>query len=578
VAGKVPPQLRLWRLATLPLLLAMLCVVPARTVAAETTITFDGLSPGTTVTSQYPGILFANRTEFGFPEAEYEREGVTADICGPPRILATSATQSPPNAAYLYCGGEGFGPAGTFAVLTQYAKRVSAYVGGPRSTLFRLVAYDHEGKLLGSEEVIAPPIPTAAAAAGGGIYTLIQFEAPSYEIAYFELYARYGGAEGSGMDNLSFVTAVPASASSSPATEVTPSTATLHGTLDPNSDSFTECTFQYGTSAAYGSSVPCSPKSGFGISATAASASLIELAPNTTYHYRISASNAEGTFYGGDETFTTPVGSTSATAPPEPATAIEGGLSAEASGGTGTVTVGHYGSDIGGPPLPSSDGVYVDVYRSAGATFTQIKIVDCEVGAATKIWWYDPGAGWQEASDQSYSPGPPACVTAVITASTSPSLAQLNGTRFSYSIPEPQHGTAGSSSGKSTSPSEPRKSRATVEVSTSILGATVTLSVPNKCLRNGLVEATLKLKIPSHKRKGNVVVKIYKVVFTIDHLIKTERRRHLSDAPFRLKVRIKHPRADYEYVLTARAFIAVKHGPKRTKSLHVTLKTCPSKH
>ena len=66
-----------------------------------------------------------------------------------------------------------------------------------------------------------------------------------------------------------------------------------------------ECKFEYGTTTAYGSSVPCSPAPGSGDSPVAVSASVTGLAANTTYHFRIVATNAGGTSKGADETFKT---------------------------------------------------------------------------------------------------------------------------------------------------------------------------------------------------------------------------------------------------------------------------------
>ena len=68
----------------------------------------------------------------------------------------------------------------------------------------------------------------------------------------------------------------------------------------------TECTFEYGTSTSYGSSVPCSALPGSGSSPVAVSALLTTgLAASTEYHYRISATNAAGTSNGEDVTFKT---------------------------------------------------------------------------------------------------------------------------------------------------------------------------------------------------------------------------------------------------------------------------------
>src|SRR4029077_11747186 len=62
---------------------------------------------------------------------------------------------------------------------------------------------------------------------------------------------------------------------------------------------------EYGTTTSYGSSAACVPAPGSGTSAVAVSASVSGLAANTTYHFRISASNAGGSSSGGDRTLST---------------------------------------------------------------------------------------------------------------------------------------------------------------------------------------------------------------------------------------------------------------------------------
>jgi hypothetical protein len=81
--------------------------------------------------------------------------------------------------------------------------------------------------------------------------------------------------------------------------------ATLNGHVNPNGASTTYF-FEYGTTQAYGNQVPVTPASaGSGSSSVAVSASASGLTANTTYHYRIVASNAGGTVQGNDQTFTT---------------------------------------------------------------------------------------------------------------------------------------------------------------------------------------------------------------------------------------------------------------------------------
>jgi hypothetical protein len=91
------------------------------------------------------------------------------------------------------------------------------------------------------------------------------------------------------------------------ASEVTQFTATLNGEVAPAGGGNVEsCQFEYGTSTSYGQTAPCSPATPYA-SATSVSASLSALAPETTYHFRVTASNSNGVVsYSSDETFTTP--------------------------------------------------------------------------------------------------------------------------------------------------------------------------------------------------------------------------------------------------------------------------------
>ena len=75
--------------------------------------------------------------------------------------------------------------------------------------------------------------------------------------------------------------------------------------MNPNGGEVSECKFEYGTTTAYGSTASCASLPGSGTSPVAVSASLTGLTANTTYHFRISATNAGGTSKGSDETFKT---------------------------------------------------------------------------------------------------------------------------------------------------------------------------------------------------------------------------------------------------------------------------------
>lgn len=96
------------------------------------------------------------------------------------------------------------------------------------------------------------------------------------------------------------------SATTAAATAITPTSATLNGSVNPNG-SATAFSFQLGTTTAYGTTIPLPAASvGSDTSDHALSAIASGLAPGTTYHYRIVATNQVGfETAGADMTFTT---------------------------------------------------------------------------------------------------------------------------------------------------------------------------------------------------------------------------------------------------------------------------------
>ena len=84
---------------------------------------------------------------------------------------------------------------------------------------------------------------------------------------------------------------------------VTFNAATLHGTVNPQGQATTYY-FEYGTTRRYGSRTP-DASAGGGSKNVAVHASVGGVTSNTTYHYRIVASNPSGVTSGGDRTFTT---------------------------------------------------------------------------------------------------------------------------------------------------------------------------------------------------------------------------------------------------------------------------------
>jgi alpha-tubulin suppressor-like RCC1 family protein/phosphodiesterase/alkaline phosphatase D-like protein len=79
--------------------------------------------------------------------------------------------------------------------------------------------------------------------------------------------------------------------------------ATLNGRINPNGNDVT-VSFEYGRDTGYGSTISAIPAAASGSAATDVSATLAGLAPGETYHYRIVARSPAGVIAGQDMTFT----------------------------------------------------------------------------------------------------------------------------------------------------------------------------------------------------------------------------------------------------------------------------------
>lgn len=84
---------------------------------------------------------------------------------------------------------------------------------------------------------------------------------------------------------------------------VGPDWATVTAIVNPQ-DATAGCEFEYGTTSAYGSTVPCGPQPS-GTSPAAVSARITGLTPSTTYHYRVVITGQSGSASGPDGIFTT---------------------------------------------------------------------------------------------------------------------------------------------------------------------------------------------------------------------------------------------------------------------------------
>jgi hypothetical protein len=105
-----------------------------------------------------------------------------------------------------------------------------------------------------------------------------------------------------GSDGIFTTSAAPVAVTGA-ATSVTPTSATLNGSVDPNGRA-TTWYFEYGASTSYGTKTAVKD-AGSGGSASGVSAGVASLARGRLYHYRLVATSDAGTSRGADQTFST---------------------------------------------------------------------------------------------------------------------------------------------------------------------------------------------------------------------------------------------------------------------------------
>jgi hypothetical protein len=170
-----------------------------------------------------------------------------------------------------------------------------------------------------------------------------------------------------------------------------------------------------------------------------------------------------------------------------PAEANDGPLTATASGGTGSVTVGRYESDPVGVPTFYSSGQYIDVFLAQGSTFTSLTFTDCEMGGGNLVFWWNPKADnghgeWSIVSDETEPSGSPPCVTVTINEETSPTLKQMAGTVFGVAVP-PTSDTGGG--GSSTPPASSATPTTTTPPATTAATGSVSLDGSTIAVKSG---------------------------------------------------------------------------------------------
>ncbi len=100
------------------------------------------------------------------------------------------------------------------------------------------------------------------------------------------------------------ISGLQASTITNSTTNITQTSATLNGIVNPNGSS-TTVQFDYGTTTSYGTSITATQSPVSGDTNVSVSANITGLTPNTLYHFRVEATNSAGTNYGADSTFNT---------------------------------------------------------------------------------------------------------------------------------------------------------------------------------------------------------------------------------------------------------------------------------
>jgi hypothetical protein len=124
-------------------------------------------------------------------------------------------------------------------------------------------------------------------------------------VYHFRIVAANAGGVAYGEDRTLTTLPGPPAVVTGAASAVTQTAAVLNATVNPLGESVSECRFDYGESAAYGASAPCSALPGSGSGAVEVSAPVAGLGDYRSYHFRIVATNQTGTSYGPDRTFNT---------------------------------------------------------------------------------------------------------------------------------------------------------------------------------------------------------------------------------------------------------------------------------
>jgi hypothetical protein len=170
----------------------------------------------------------------------------------------------------------------TLAVGTFYSQPLLV-IGGTSNYSFQALSALPAGLSLDTNTGVVSGTPTT----GGGVFTLVRFSDGSIPPLNAGVQLNVSG---------------PPTVVTLPATNVSNTSARLNGTYNPAGFS-TNASFQWGTTIAYGNTAGSFSASGFNTQTVGFNIS-ISCVAGSVYHYRLVASNSQGTSQGADQVFT----------------------------------------------------------------------------------------------------------------------------------------------------------------------------------------------------------------------------------------------------------------------------------
>ena len=186
----------------------------------------------------------------------------------------------------------------------------------------------------------------------------------------------------------------PPTVATAASSTVTQSSATFDGVVNPNGGTVNNCHFEYGATTSYGSSASCAALPGSGESPVAVSASVSGLSANTTYHFRIVATNSGGISQGSDQSFTTLPNPPSGSPGDSPSGGSSGGAASGGSTsggvGTGSISSARIEALLAGELNPSGKAAKIATLLKGGAFNC---VFDAPEAGTFLIDWYQVPAG-----------------------------------------------------------------------------------------------------------------------------------------------------------------------------------------